>query len=151
MIRLQAKHEQRTSLISVEKADTQVACAAKHLPNLPGTTIKKSFIRYRVSSWQLHLQWISPFLTVGEGVWWKFVDNNFHFLDGDDPSIQREPKLLHFRHHSILDVQARREECWDKLIRDRVLLPADTIRLYDPDGKLMAKLLYQDNEVTYQS
>ena len=55
VIHLQAKQEQRISLISVEKADTQVPCAAKHLPNLPGTTIKKSFIGCRVSSWQLHL------------------------------------------------------------------------------------------------
>ena len=131
MIRLQAKQEQRTALILVEKADTQVACAAKHLPNLPGTTIKKSFIKNRVSSWQLHLQRISPFLIGGEGVWWKFSDNNFHFLDGDDdPSTQREPGLLHFRHHSILDVQTRRNKCWGKLVRDCVLLPADTIRLY---------------------
>ncbi len=68
MIRLQAKQEQRISLIAVEKADTQVACAAKHLPSLPGITIKKSFTKCRVSSWQLYLQRISPFLTGGEGV-----------------------------------------------------------------------------------
>ena len=43
----------------------------------------------------------------------------------------------------------RREECWAELVRDRVLLPADTIRLYDPDGKLMARLFYQGNEVMY--
>ena len=127
------------------------SCLCSQTPNLPGTTIKKSFIKNRASSWQLHLQQISPFLIGGEGVWWKFSDNNFHFLDGDDdPSTQGEPGLLHFRHHSILDVQTRRDKCWDKLIRNRVLLPADTIRLYDPDGKLMARLLYQDNEVMYQ-
>ena len=50
--------------------------------------------------------------------------------------------------HSILDIQARREECWAKLIRDRTLLPADIVKLYDPDGKLIARLLYKDNEVT---
>ena len=135
MIRLQAKQEQRTALISTEKANTQVASAAKHLPSFPGTTIKKSFIKYRVSSWQLHLQRISPFLTGGEGMWWNFTDV-FHFLDGDDdPSTHGEPVLLHFRQHSIIDVHARREECWAKLIRDHVLLPADTVKLYDPDGK----------------
>ena len=31
MIRLQAKQEQRTALLSVEKADTQVACVAQAL------------------------------------------------------------------------------------------------------------------------
>ena len=113
MIRLQAKQEQRSALILVEKADTQVAFVAKHLPKLPGTTIKKSFIKYRVSSWQLHLQRISSFLIGGEGVWWKCTDNGFHFLDGDDdPSTHGQPALLHFRHHSIVDVHARREKCW---------------------------------------
>ena len=147
---LTSKKEQRMALISVEKANTQVASTAKHLPSLPGTTIKKSFIKYRVSSWQLHLQRISPFLTGGEGMWWNFTENGFHFLDGDDdPSTHGEPVLLHFRQQSIIDVHARREECWDKLIRDHVLLPADTVKLYDPDGKLMARLLYKDNEVTY--
>ena len=74
-------------------------------------------------------------------MWWNFTDNSFHFLDGDDdPSTHGEPVLLHFRQHSILYVHARREECWAKLIRDHVLLPADTVKLYDPDGKLMATL-----------
>ena len=68
----------------------------------------------------------------------------------DDPSTQGELGLLHFHHHSTLDVQTRREECWAELVRDQMLLPADTIRLYDPDGKLMARLLYRDNEVMYQ-
>ena len=67
------------------------------------------------------------------------------FLDGDDdPSTHEEPALFHFRHHSILHVHARREECWAKLIGDRVSLPADTVKLYDPDGKLMARLIYKD-------
>ena len=81
----------------------------------------------------------------------KFTENVFHFLDGyDDPSTLEEPALLHFRHHSILDVHARREECWAKLIGDRVLLPADTIKLYDPDGKLTAILIYKDKAITFQ-
>ena len=109
MIRLQAKQEQRTALVLVENADTQVASVAKHLPKLPGTTIKRSFIKHKVSSWQLHLQRISPFLSGGEGVWWKHTDSGFHFLDGDDDSSTHgQPALLHFRHQSIRDVHTRR-------------------------------------------
>ena len=108
MIRLQAKQEQRSTLISVQKADTQVSSIAKHLPKLPGTTIKRTFIKHRVASWQIHLQRISPFLTRGEGVWWKHTDDGFRFLDGDDdPSTHDEYSLLHFRHHTILHVFKR--------------------------------------------
>jgi hypothetical protein len=104
MIRLQAKQEQRSSLVS---ADTQVASVAKHLPKLPGMAIKRSFIKHRVASWQIHLQRISP-LTRGEGVWWKQTDEGFHFLDeDDDPSTHEECSLLHFRHHTILHVLKR--------------------------------------------
>ena len=48
----------------------------------------------------------------------------------------------------IVDVHARREECWAKLIRDRMLLPANTIKLYDPDGKLMARLIAYQTSLT---
>ena len=117
MIRLQAKQEQRSTLISVQKADTQVSSIAQHLP---GTTIKRTFIKHRVASWQIHLQRISPFLTRG-GVWWKHTDDGVHFLDGDDdPSTHDEYSLLRFRHHTILHVFKRRGECWNKIIEDRV-------------------------------
>ena len=135
----------------MEKADTQVSSIAKHLPKLPGTAIKRTFIKHRVASWQIHLQRISPFLTRGEGVWWKHTDDGFRFLDGDDdPSTHDECSLLHFRHHTIRHVLTRREECWNKIIEDRVPLPANTIKLYDPNGHLVGRLLYQGNGVVYQ-
>ena len=38
------------------------------------------------------------------------------------------------------------------MYRDRVLLPADTIKLYDPDGKLMTRLIaYQTRDPHSQS
>ena len=101
MIRLQAKQEQRTALLSVEKADTQVTCVAKHLPSLPDTMIKKSFLKHREISWQLHLKRISPFLVGGEGRWWTHTENGFRFFDGDStPNVSSGPTLLHFRYHT---------------------------------------------------
>ena len=55
------------------------------------------------------------------------------FLDGDDdPSTHDKSSLLHFRYHTILHGLKRRGECWNKIIEDRVPLPADTIKLYGP-------------------
>lgn len=104
-------------MTSVEKGATQVSHVAKDLPKLPGTTVKSSFIKRRQDSWQNHLQRISPFLTAGEGVWWTSVDGGFHFRDGDgDSNTQSEDcfTLLHFRQHSIMDVEERRKRSWRK-------------------------------------
>lgn len=88
MLRLQAKQEQRQALLSVERGDTQVSHVAKELrTELPGTSLKTSFLKHREDSWQNHLQRISPFLAAGEGVWWVRTPSGFHFNDGDsDPS-----------------------------------------------------------------
>ena len=60
MVRLQAKQEQHMAMLSVERGDSQVSSVAKHLPKLPGTTVKSSFIRHREDSWQNHLQKDQP-------------------------------------------------------------------------------------------
>lgn len=106
MLRLLAKQEQRAALLSVQKGDTQVSHIAKELPQLPGTTLKTSYIKKREDSWKLHLQHISPFLTEGEGVWWEGTSTGFHFLDGDADSASQgdEFVLLHYHHHSIVDI-----------------------------------------------
>ena len=83
MLRLEAKQEQRTALVAVQRGDTQVSHVAKELPRLPGTTVKKSFIEHRADSWQLNLQRISPFLTSGVDIWWSHTADGFHFNDGD--------------------------------------------------------------------
>ncbi len=100
ILRLQAKQEHRIALLSVRKGDSQVSHIARELPPLPGTTVKKSFLKHRDDSWQLHLQRISPFLVSGEGVWWTSVDSGFHFL-GDCSTRVEAPSLLHFRQHCM--------------------------------------------------
>lgn len=113
--------------------------------------IKKSFIQHRESSWQLHLKRISPFLISGEGEWWTHTENGFCFFDGGDSNpTSNEPPLLHFRCHTVKSVKARREKCWDKIIKEHVVIPANSIKLYDSDGNLTGRLLYKDGEVTHQ-
>ena len=130
MLRLQAKQEQAALLPSIEKADTQVSAIAHNLPQFPGTRIKKSFVEKRADSWQLHLQRISPFLVAGPGVWWESTEDGFHFFDGDQdaPSQSHQPPLFHFRHHSIKDVERRQESSWKKVVQDRTIIPAYSIK-----------------------
>ena len=144
MLRLQAKQEQRQPLASVENSDSQVGQIAKHLPQFPGTTIKFSFLRSRESSWQAHLVRISPFLLQGKGAWWELKSNGFLFYDGDnDNNYRYQPKLLHFREHNVKDIEERQLE------KDKVLIPANSIKLFDSHGKLIGRMVYMDNEVSY--
>ena len=46
MLRLQAKQEQHEFLTSVKNGDSQVSHVAKDLPQIPGTRVKTSFIKY---------------------------------------------------------------------------------------------------------
>lgn len=152
MLRLQAKQEQHMAMLSVQKGDTQVSHIAKELPPLPGTSVKLSFLNHRLDSWQLHLKRISPFLTAGEDVWWTNTSTGFHFYDGDGDSATPSDDhftLLHYRHHSIADVEERRQRCWYKIIQDRIMLPASEVKVYDVDGKNTGRLQYCNHTVTF--
>lgn len=151
MLRLQAKQEQHVALLSVQKGDSQVSHIAKQLPQLPGTSVKMSFIKKREDSWQLHLQRVSPFLTAGEGVWWTRTTNGFHFHDGDtDSSTQMHSiTLFHYRHQSITDV---RKACWKKIIEERTVIPSYSIKVYNQEGKKTGQLVYDaDGAVAFTS
>ena len=149
MVRLQVKQEQHQALLSVQKGDSQVSHIAKELPHLPETTVKMSFIKQREDSWQLHLQQISPFLIAGEGVWWTRRPNGFHFHDGDQDSSTKDDglDLLHHRHHSIQDAEERRRKCWKKIIDDTIIIPANSIEVYNTHGNPIGKMVYSDKGV----
>jgi hypothetical protein len=152
LLRLQAKKEKHMAMVSVERGDSQVTYVAKHLPKLPGTTVKKSFIKHREDSWQQHLQRISPFLTPGEGVWWTSVDGGYHFWDGDEDSnthVEDDCTLLHFRQHSITDVEVRRKRCWRRVLDEKIVVPAEEVKMYDEDGISTGKMHYSRGVATY--
>lgn len=154
MLRLQAKQEKHIALLSVQKGDSQVSHVAKQLPQLPGTSLKMSFIKKREDSWQLHLQRVSPFLTAGEGVWWTRTVNGFHFHDGDtDSSTQMHSiTLFHYRCQSITDVQERRKTCWNKIIEERIAIPSYSIKVYDQGGEKTGQLVYDgDGDVAFEA
>ena len=153
LLRLQAKQEQREFLKSVVKVETQVSCVAKDLPQFPATKISTSFIQQREDSWQVHLQRISPFLVAGVDVWWSHTDDGFLFHDGDtDRANPGETfSMLHHRYHSIKDVELRRDACWKRIVDERIVIPAQSIKLYDSDGHKTGRLLYSGSTVTLES
>ena len=153
MLRLQAKQEQHEVLTSVSKGDSQVSHVAKDLPPLPGTVVKNSFIRQREDSWQVHLQQISPFLVAGVDVWWSYTSNGFVFHDGDtDPANSSDAfSLMHHRYHSVKDVEHRRDACWKRIVDEKKVIPALSIKLYNDAGERTGRLLYDDHTVTLES
>lgn len=149
MLRLQVKQEQHIAMLSVQKGDTQVSHIAKELPSLP---VKTSFLKNRVNSWQVHLQRIAPFLVGGQGLWWTQEDGGFCFYDGDCDSDTRSNDtfvLLHYRHHSIPDVEERRKQCWIKIIEERIIIPATQVKVYDEDGISIGRIHYCNQAATY--
>lgn len=151
MLRLQAKQEQRVAALSVQKGDTQVSHIAKELPPLAGTSVLLSFLKHRENSWQLHLQRISPFLTAGQDVWWSNTPTGLHFHDGDGDSATQNDHftLLHYRHHSIADVQERRKKFWNRIIQDRIIIPAREVKIYDIHGMNTGRKQYSNNTATF--
>ena len=152
MLRLQAKQEQHDGLAFVKKGDSQVSRVAADLPQLPGTRVKTSFIQQREDSWRIHLQRISPFLVPGVDVWWSYTENGFLFHDGDTDRANPGDtvSLLHHRYHSVKDVEHRRDACWKRIVDDKIVIPAHSIKLYDSDGKKTGRLLYRDHTVTLE-
>ena len=84
VLRLQAKTELKGVSEMVQKSESQVSKVSKHILPYDGTTITNSFLRKRLKSWQQHLTRISPFLSPGEGIWWKHIVGGYSFLDGDN-------------------------------------------------------------------
>ena len=131
MLRLQAMQEKHEILAAVNQGDSQVSRVAKDLPPLPGTKVTSAFIEERKDSWQVHLQQISPFLVAGVGVWWSYTPDGFLFHDGDtDPANPGDAfSLMHHRYHSVVDVEHRREACWNKIVDEKTVIPAHSIKL----------------------
>ena len=55
---------------------------------------------------------------------------------------------MHHRFHTIKDVENRRDACWNKIVADKIVIPAHSIKLYDADGNKTGRLLYSDHTVT---
>ena len=48
----------------------------------------------------------------------------------------------------MLDVENRRDDCWKKIVDEKKVIPAHSIKLYDDYGNKTGRLLYGVNSVT---
>jgi hypothetical protein len=85
-------------------------------------------------------------------VWWTSVDGGYHFWDGDEDSnthVEDDCTLLHFRQHSITDVEVRRKRCWRRVLDEKIVVPAEEVKMYDEDGISTGKMHYSRGVATY--
>jgi hypothetical protein len=152
MLRLQAKQEQHEVLTSVRKGESQVSHVAKDMPQLPPTKVYLSFVMEREDSWQMHSRRISPFLMAGVDVWWSDMSDGFLFHDSEINSSNPGETftLLHHRCHSVMDVEERRDACWKRIVDEQIVIPAQSIKLYDSEGNKSGRLLYSNGRATVE-
>ena len=132
LLSLQAKEETGTgtTVTSIQKQETMVSEVAKNVPPYNGTYISTDC---RMPSWQAHLERISTYLRMGEGVWWDKKDSGYQFRDADtDPPTQAEgPTLLHFRSTKIEHIHHQSQVQWRLLLDENVQLPTPFIRIFN--------------------
>ena len=104
------------------------------------TVIPMNFLTSRMSSWQAHLQRLSPYFLPGKGVWWQTTEEGYKFLDGTAEPAERceGPPLHHFRDTTLEQVYKQKESIQQQIIEKRVVLPVPYIKLYDAQGFIWA-------------
>ena len=150
LLRLQAKQVRGDLFRAVAVKSSKISIQARELPPTTNTCITTEIITRRTSSWQSHLQRISPYLLPGKGVWWQTTPNGYEFFDGDDaPDTRLEgPALHHFRNTALQDIYERKSEVWKQLLDNNTILPAPFVKLYDTHGKNIGRRYYNSDSVT---
>ena len=122
MLSLQARQKSGEVQQSLKKQETVVSSVMKCLQPFEGTRIsyKKGDIA--------HMHRISPFLMLGEDVWWSQTETEYQFFDSDtDPEHRLEGQtLMHFRDHMLPDVFARHTDAWSAILQDDSIAPGFT-------------------------
>ena len=85
--------------------------------------VSKAFITKHQRSWNEHIPRISPYLILGEGIWWKSYEEEYQFFDGESHELPPMPHLLHFRSATLEDVYKRQSSCWETILEEKVDLP----------------------------
>ena len=123
-----------STIASLQKQATMVTEVAKKVPKYRGTVVSQEYIKTRLASWQAHLQRISLYLQVGEGIWWEYVDRGYTFLDSDTGRSEHPqgPGLDHFRDTTISKIWEQSRTAWKLIIeQNRINLPTPYIRIFN--------------------
>ena len=137
LLRLQARQKKGT-LHAQRDTSNRISKENKEMQNTAtNTTIPRSFLLSRMSSWQAHLIRISPFLSQGKDVWWQEKEDGYEFLDGSQAQECHAagPPLRHYRSSSLHTVYTEKEVVWKQIIEKTVELPTPFIKIYDSQGE----------------
>ena len=88
------------------------------------------FIKNNAGNWQSHLERISDFLLLGEGVWWQKNEFGIEFFDCHNQAEKSEPlnpKVHHFRSSNISTVTKDLEVSWNSILETNVKIPIHKI------------------------
>ena len=149
LTRLQCKQiDSTTNSYCLTSSDSsRIKKATDGLPKYPGSVFTKIFIQSHIGEFQTHLQRISPFLSVGMGIWWsKDSQGNVTFNDSDnDPTSHPEgPDILHFRCSSYSDVTERARQCWIIIQQCNIGIPLRAIRSIGNNGNVVVDTPLQE-------
>ena len=140
MLRLQAKQINGKISSMYQASETEVKKIAAKVPSFSGTSLTSEFITSRSSSWQGHLERISTFLVLGEGVWWEKSGSLFVFHDADtDLNFNSEgPELKHFRTATLQDIAIQSQDAWKRIVQEKISLPSTRLCIFDEYGDLFS-------------
>ena len=65
-------------------------------------------------------------------------------------NLAKSPKLLHYRDTCLLDIQQPSVISWNKLVAQKIILPAPFVRLYDSNGNYCGRYIYNNHAVGFQ-
>ena len=92
------------------------------------------------SSWQAHLEHVSDYILLGEGVWWKKIGNeSIEFFDGEShPNFKSEGPSLHHFHSTNFEKEVNYlKECWEKCMENIHQIPVTQLRIPDCNGNMV--------------
>ena len=133
--------------------ESKVVRAARGLKPYAGTSIPKNFLIHRMSSWQVHLRRISPYLSKGEGVWWTQTNTMYHFFDGEHhPNFHSQgPPLQNFSNLSRKQLDNIKANQWENILQNRLTLPTTYVQLYNNLGIPTEKVFFPSANDTLSS
>ena len=81
-----------------------------------------------MADWQSHLQRISDYLLVCEGIWWKKSEFGTEFSDKSiQNSYPTKPEVRHFRSTNIYKIEKELEDNWLEIIEKNISIPTHQI------------------------
>ena len=154
LLRLQVKQMRGDMYTSYHSMLSRVSKAVHELEgDGSNSTVTKSFLTGRMSSWQEHLKCISPFLRLGCGIWWKSTEEGYEFFDGKkEPHFRIEgPQLLHFRNTNLKDIHNMKSTLWQEICEEDIVLPTPYIKVYSPHGEYRGTKIFDELHVHVSS